>query len=44
MEDVGGAVLAGERVKHLAVNSDLDVLILGVAHLRNKRTTANLSE
>lgn len=36
VEHVGGAVLAGQRVKHLAVNSDLDVLPLCVAHLKTQ--------
>lgn len=35
VEDVGGVVLAGQRVEHLAVNSDLDVLPLCVTHLNN---------
>lgn len=36
VEDVGGVVLAGQRVKHLAVDSDLDVLPLRVTHLKRK--------
>lgn len=35
VEDVGGVVLTGQRVKHLAVNSDLDVLPLCVTHLKH---------
>lgn len=38
MEDVGGAVLAGQRVEDLAVNSDLDVLPFCVAHLKHTHT------
>lgn len=34
VEDVGGVVLAGQRVKHLSVNSDLDVVPLCVTHLK----------
>lgn len=34
VEDVGGVVLAGQRVEHLAVNSDLDVFPLRVTHLQ----------
>lgn len=38
VEDVGSVVLAGQRVKHLAVNSDLDVFALCVAHLQTTHT------
>lgn len=34
VEDIGGVVLAGQRVEHLAVNSDLDVFPLCVTHLQ----------
>lgn len=37
MEDVGGLVLACQRVKNLTVNSDLDVHPLGVTHLKQRR-------
>lgn len=40
VEDVGGVVLSGQRVKHLAVNSDLDVRPLSVTHLKNKDTNS----
>lgn len=36
MEDVGGLVLACQRVKNLTVNSDLDVLPFGVTHLKEQ--------
>lgn len=38
MEDVGGLVLACQRVKNLTVNSDLDVLPFCVTHLKHKHT------
>ena len=38
MEDVGGVVLPGQRVHHLRVNSDLDVLPLSVTHLKIEGT------
>ena len=39
VEDVGGVVLAWQRVEHLAVNSDLDVLPLRVTHLKHTHKT-----
>ena len=38
VEDVGGVVLPGHGVHHLRVNSDLDVLPLGVTHLKIEGT------
>lgn len=44
MEDVGGLVLACQRVENLTVNSDLDELPFGVTHLKSRQTQTSSQE